>query len=394
MSAKLYLVLTTTFMLSLGSPSFAEDTPEASNFSKTFTETTEAATREAACRDAFFAAEEAAFAEIEATFADREYIITLTDENEAIEETETGVSCTYSAIWSAQVRTTANELLGEEVSITGVYTGSCMVRPSDDACWQRIVRQAREDLRSQLRAEYDDIDTIDFRYHDFEGRQRDQIKGRSLESTADGTFYFDVVEAGTLVSRGSINVQRKDERRTEALAENPATRSQPSPAEKEDTLDIAIYYAWDVNNTGPSDELVLSADRFGLNLWAENRIGFGVFTGRDRTGIANEENRVTHNGGRYDTYGVGLGLRAFDSRTVTVEGMLYYVDAAPFVTTVAPNCEGCTSRVFEADNYWQTSLNLKTNNKGLNFGWMLTWKLLELENFDSFSGGFYLEAQF
>jgi hypothetical protein len=43
----------------------------------------------------------------------------------------------------------------------------------------------------------------------------------------------------------------------------------------------------------------------------------------------------------------------------------------------------------------QTTVNLKTNSKGVNFGWMFTWKFLENEiNVDSLSSGFYLEAQF
>lgn len=163
-----------------------------------------------------------------------------------------------------------------------------------------------------------------------------------------------------------------------------------------DNLDVTLFYVWDGNDSASEDDLALSARRWGVGLWVDNRIGVSAFWGDERAGIADSRGNVHNAGDRYDIRGVGIGYRVFDNRSVTLENMLHYVDAQPYSTAnLDPGCAACTPRSYEAEDYFQASINLKTNNEGLNLGWMLTWKLRDdVTQFDSLSGGWYVELQF
>ena len=125
-------------------------------------------------------------------------------------------------------------------------------------------------------------------------------------------------------------------------------------------------------------------------MWVDNRIGVSTFWGEERAGIANNNHYVRNDDSRYDVFGVGIGYRLFDNRDITVETSLYYVDAQPFSTTLD------NGREYEARDYAQTNINIITNSaSGPNVGWMFTWKLREdLSNYNSLSGGWYVEWQF
>lgn len=279
----------------------------------------------------------------------------------------------------------ANDLIGSEQRIRGVYQATCS---TERLCRERIERDAAADLLEQL------IDDYGIRRGDvhlepdgFEGTQRSSQRNREVQLSMDGTFYFRVREP--LATRpqtlppsrteAEVRIERRPERRDRGLIED---------------FDLTLSYTWDTNNRAEPDQLALSAERWGLGIWANNRVGASVIWGSERAGIADDNDRVFNDGDRYAIRGIGFGFRMFDTRSVTVENMLHYVDTRTYRTTIDPGCAGCTPRQYESEDYLQATVNLKTNTKGLNLGWVLTWKIRpDLSNYDSLSGGWYVELQ-
>lgn len=288
-------------------------------------------------------------------------------------------------------------LIGSEQSIEGVYTGNCLDHSTSDICWQRISAQAASDLRANLEQQYGDSRSIDLTYVDFEGRQRDQYENKRLTMTADGRFYFDVSAHSDNKTVATVTIHRKEERNVKATPINPDQQhEQPQqPKAKDDPIDITLFYSWDGNDQALNNDLAISSDRWGMGVWANNRIGFLAFQGTDTLGIADARENVINAKAKYQTTGIGLGFRLWDTRGINIENALYYVDAKPFTTQVKPNCATCTAVNFTAEDYLQATVNIKTNSRGVNVGWMFTWKVLEqVQNLDSLSSGFYIEAQF
>lgn len=389
-------VISSVIVLGLGSVQYAaaED-----NFQATVKASSEDASASQACQQAFQLAEEEALLQLDEQFIDQAHIARLIAQKETrTVGTNNQTICEFEGTWEGKELTDAASLIGSEVSIDGQYTGSCLNERNGDICWQRIISQAADDLWQRLAVEHGSLDAIDLRYSDFEGRQRDQYRDKRLEMTADGRFYFDVIDYDAAPKTTQITIQRKDEPvkvtpRPEPTVK-PAEPVETKPA-KEDNLDITLFYVWDGNDMAQHDDLAISSDRWGLGVWANNRIGFVAFKGQDTVGIAADNEDVKNASGHYDTLGVGMGFRLWKNRGITLENMIYYVDTEPYQATVSPNCDSCTDRTFESQDYLQTTMNLKTNSKGINFGWMFTWKFLENEtNIDALSSGFYIEALF
>lgn len=309
--------------------------------------------------------------------------------------------CEFTGTWTGLSLNSASALIGQEMSVNGTFAERCPDDRNSDLCWSGIIEQAAEQLRAKLASRHDNVEALTFRYVEFEGWQRDRYQDRSLEVTADGTFYFDVLAAGDYDA--TISLERSWDRPDHPAqptepetSDQPSDQNPPKAAQSDpDVLDMTLFYVWDGNDRAASDVLAISAERWGAGLWANNRLGFTVFKGTDQLGIGDDDENVKTTRQHYDTLGVGMGYRLWANRAITLENMLYYVDAEPFQGTVAPDCDRCTPRTFRSDNYAQTTVNLKTNSKGLNVGWMFTWKFLETESaLDKLSSGFYLELQF
>ncbi len=357
-----------------------------------------------ACALAFELAEQEAMAQLGEHFSTPQqtnFSSQLIKENETQTARENKTVCVFEGIWRGIPETTMATLIGSEQFIDGQYSGSCLDSSNGDICWQRIVRQAEADLYLKLERQGPMPYNVGLAYTDFEGRQRDQYQQKRLEMTADGRFYFKVIERTERTDDTYISITRSD-RITEKYQDPKTTPSeQPMPIkdkpkkEKEyDKVDITLFYTWDGNDSALQNDLAISSDRWGVGLWANNRIGFAAFRGSDKIGIADENQRVVNASGSYETTGVGMGFRLWNTRAVTVENMIYYVDAQPYRTLVAPDCDTCTDQTFRADNYLQATVNLKTNSHGINVGWMMTWKLMDPQpNLDTLSSGFYLELQ-
>ncbi|EAR07866.1 hypothetical protein [Reinekea blandensis] len=311
--------------------------------------------------------------------------------------------CEVTGTWTAQPIHEAHVLLGQEKSISGVFEARCPDNKSSDLCWSDIVGQAADQLRVKLSATHGSIDTLTFRYVDFEGWQRDRFQDRYLDVTADGTFYFELVDDD--VDNASITLHRSWDRppvkpetsttSADELESNRAEDSNKKVSSDPDVMDVTLFYTWDGNDEAATDALAISSKRWGAGLWANNRVGFSVFQGIDRLGIGDNHDNVHNSKQTYETLGIGMGYRLWANRGITVENMLYYVDASPYQGIVAPDCDGCTPRSFQSQNYPQATVNLKTNSHGMNIGWMFTWKFLETDSaFDKLSSGFYLELQF
>lgn len=280
----------------------------------------------------------------------------------------------------------AIQLIGSEQSIQGVYHARCLDRSSSNVCWLRITEQAENDLRIKLLQNYNNLATITVVYRDFEGFQRDSIENGRLLIEADGTFFFDIKSANAV---STVTITRQSKQTPKALKPDRTAKKQ------DNGLDISLFYVWDDNNSADSNALAISSARYGIGLWTQNRVGFAAFKGTDTIGVAKTNGAVVNTKARYETTGVGVGFRLWSNRSVTLENHIYYVDAQPLLASLTNVCETCTDRSFESQNYVQTSVNLKTNSKGLNIGWMLTWKWLEeTPNADRLSSGFYLEALF
>jgi len=374
---------------------------ETNTFDTSVKASSENAIAATACDEAFAQAETEAVEQLEEYFQDTHedsaFKAILTAQNETRTLRDNGKTvCVFEGSWRGSSLGNVNSLIGTEQFIDGAYNANCLDERNGNICWQRIVRQANTDLRQQLSNQYGDISFIHLNYLDFEGRQRDQYRQKRLEMTADGRFFFNVDDSHEPAqTTTTIAIERHNDSYEQAEDYNePNDEPAVDDKDKEPEIDLTLFYAWDGNDSAQTDDLAISTERWGVGLWANNRIGFSVFRGSDQLGIANNNQSVKTVKGSYETTGVGMGYRLWKNRGVTLENMLYYVDAQPYQATIAPGCNGCTSRTFRSEDYLQATVNLKTNSNGLNVGWMFTWKILEREsNIDSLSSGFYLELQ-
>ncbi|MEP4547735.1 MAG: hypothetical protein ABJ000_16255 [Saccharospirillum sp.] len=357
-------------------------------------------TQSAACRLAFEQAEDDARAQLGTGDTDRLELVSRTDERLGTTEDER-FECQVETFWLERQALTAEQpqpdsiredplRLGGLESIEGRYQADCRASRRGEACREQIETEAGEALLNRLlQREGLSDDELALESDGFEGSQTFDYDQSDLTLTMDGTFYF-------------IRVAPEQQDTDSTPAPEPTgtqgelTRAKPAKPGPMDNLDVTLFYVWDGNDSASEDELALSARRWGVGLWVDNRIGVSAFWGDERAGIADSRGNVHNAGDRYDIRGVGIGYRVFDNRSVTLENMLHYVDAQPYSTAnLDPGCAACTSRSYEAEDYFQASVNLKTNNEGLNLGWMLTWKLRDdVTQFDSLSGGWYVELQF
>jgi hypothetical protein len=289
-------------------------------------------------------------------------------------------------------------LIGSEQYIDGVYSSNCENTRDGDLCWQRIVQQAQANLFDRLAGEGINLSLNALRYLDFAGRQRDEQSRQQLNMTADGRFFFRIVDVNlTPIPTTAIRIDRKNSPAVRRA--NPSPMSYETPiAKKTDAaadLTLRIFYSADGNDLAQTDDLAISANRWGLGLWNQDQIGFALFSGYDKLGLGDNSNRVKTVAGGYQTFGIGMGFRLWPERALSVENMLYYVDARPYRALIDPGCSGCTARLYQSDDYVQATVNLKTNSDGINIGWIFTWKLLQPgSDIDSLSSGLYLELQF
>lgn len=357
-------------------------------------------TQSAACRLAFEQAEDDARAQLGTGDPGSLELVSRTDER--LGTTEDGrFECQVETFWLERQALTAEQpepesiredplRLGGLESIEGRYQADCRASRRGEACREQIEAEAAAALLNRLiQREGLSKDELALESDGFEGSQTFDYDQSDLTLTMDGTFYF-------------IRVAPEQQATDSTPAPEPAgtqgelSRAKPAEPGAMDNLDITLFYVWDGNDSASEDDLALSARRWGVGLWVDNRIGVSAFWGDERAGIADSRGNVYNAGDRYDIRGVGVGYRLFDNRSVTLENMLHYVDAQPYSTAnLDPGCAACTPRSYEAEDYFQASVNLKTNNEGLNLGWMLTWKLRDdVTQFDSLSGGWYVELQF
>lgn len=357
-------------------------------------------TQSAACRLAFEQAEDDARAQLGTGDTDRLELVSRTDERLGTTEDER-FECQVETFWLERQALTAEQpqpdsiredplRLGGLESIEGRYQADCRASRRGEACREQIETEAGEALLNRLlQREGLSDNELALESDGFEGSQTFDYDQSDLTLTMDGTFYF-------------IRVAPEQQATDSTPAPEPAgtqgelTRAKPAEPGPMDNLDVTLFYVWDGNDSASEDDLALSARRWGVGLWVDNRIGVSAFWGDERAGIADSRGNVHNAGDRYDIRGVGIGYRVFDNRSVTLENMIHYVDAQPYSTAnLDPGCAACTPRSYEAEDYFQASVNLKTNNEGLNLGWMLTWKLRDdVTQFDSLSGGWYVELQF
>lgn len=356
-------------------------------------------TQSSACNLAYELAEDDARAQLGADDNMRLELVSRTDER--LGATEDGrFECRVETFWLERQALAAEQPAPETIredplrlggleSIEGRYQADCRATRRGEACREQIEADAADELLNRLlQREGLTEEELALESDGFEGSQTFDYDKSDLTLTMDGTFYFIRVAPESRPSQSTTNPVPP---RTEGKLSRAAPR-EPGPM---DNLDITLFYTWDGNESASRDDLALSARRWGVGLWVDNRIGVSAFWGDERAGIADSNGNVHNAGDRYDIRGVGVGYRLFDNRSVTLENMLHYVDAQPYSTYLDPGCASCTPRNYEADDYFQASVNLKTNTESINLGWMLTWKLRDdLTQFDSLSGGWYVELQF
>lgn len=356
-------------------------------------------TQSAACNLAFERAEDDARAQLGTNDTERLELVSRTDER--LGTTEEGrFECQVETLWLERQALTAEQpapaslsedplRLGGLESIEGRYQADCRASRRGEACREQIEAEAADALLNRLLLREDlSKDDLALESDGFEGSQTFDYDKSDLTLTMDGTFYFIRVAPEPRASQSAPATEP-------ARTEGELSRAKPKEPTPMDNLDVTLFYVWDGNDSASQDDLALSARRWGVGLWVDNRIGVSAFWGDERAGIADSSGNVYNAGDRYDIRGIGVGYRLFDNRSVTLENMLHYVDAQPYSTTLNPGCASCTPRSYEADDYFQATINLKSNNEGLNLGWMLTWKLRDdVTEFDSLSGGWYVELQF
>lgn len=371
----------------------------ASEFETTISTTSTHLNSNTACETAFSMAERQARLNLSEPLRQSSSNLELVKQSESREKNAAGETiCTFQGTWTLG-DASANRPSTSELSIDGEFTSSCWRNGDENQCWKQIRRQAEDRLRSQLRAENSNTHDLALRFIDFEGTQTERYRQNQLEITVNGRFYFtEDNQAIPPQSDATIEIHRQDERHDYShrpSETSPARSEKQSAASENDDLDVVLSLTWDGNGFAAADDLAISSHRWSIGLWSDNRIGVAAFKGTDRLGIADSFGTVINSDQTYDTFGVGLGVRLLDNRSFTLENMLYYVDAQPAALFVDPDCfSGCTSRDYQPKDYLQTTVNLKTNNKGVNIGWMLTWKLLEDRfNVDTLSSGLYLDIQ-
>lgn len=357
--------------------------------------TAHGATVAQACQSAFDLAEAKALADFEAAFlsenrpqARRIELRERNDERLPTDANNAQPGCRVEGLWAAVlvesdragVRTRlVEDLNGQLETIDGEYSTECSAANEAAACKRRIETEAASDLRAQLQA--DDPQRLNgyhLMFDGFEGDQSFTYRDGRVNVSMVGRFYFRLnqSEFGPVSpapgTQGDLRIERKEE------------------SSDVNNLDFTLFYSWDGNNAADPGDLALSTHRWGLGLWVNNRIGVSTFWGEERPGIANDNHRVFNDDSHYDVFGVGVGYRLFDSRNITIENSLYYVDAEPFTVILDGD------RVYATNDYVQTNINIKTNtDSGPNVGWMFTWKLRpDLSDYNSLSGGWYLEWQF
>ncbi|MEX1215188.1 hypothetical protein [Saccharospirillum sp.] len=381
------------FMLTIAPWAWSETQPEPVSV----TTTAVAGSQTGACNLAFGQAEDDARAQMGTDDTVLLELVSRTDER--LGTTDDGhFECQVETLWIERLPLAAEQpeletinedplRLGALESIDGRYQAECRASRRGEACREQIEAEAADALLNRL-LQREGLTNNDLALESdgFEGSQTFYYDQSDLTLTMDGTFYFIRVAPST----------RTSETLEPAGTRGELSRTTPPEPGPMDNLDITLFYTWDGNDSASQDDLALSARRWGVGLWVDNRIGVSAFWGDERAGIADSRGNVQNAGDRYDIRGVGVGYRVFDNRSITLENMLHYVDAQPYSTTnLDPDCAACTPRSYEADDYFQATVNLKTNNEGLNLGWMLTWKLRDdLTQFDSLSGGWYVELQF
>lgn len=383
------------FMLAIAPWAWSETRPEPVSVSTTAF----ASTQTSACNLAFEQAEDDARARLGTDDSARLELVSRTDER--LGATEEGrFECKVETFWVERQALIAEQpepeplnddalRLGGLESIEGRYQADCRASRRGEECREQIEANAADALLSRL-LQREDLTREDLALESdgFEGSQTFDYDKSDLTLTMDGTFYFIRVAPEARASEATAAPEP-------AGTKGELTRAAPPEPSPMDNLDITVFYTWDGNDSASHDDLALSARRWGIGLWVDNRIGVSAFWGDERAGIADSSGNVYNAGDRYDIRGVGVGYRLFDNRSVTLENMLHYVDAQPYSTYLDPSCASCSPRSYEAEDYFQASVNLKTNNEGLNLGWMLTWKLRDdVTQFDSLSGGWYVELQF
>ncbi|MFQ3228928.1 hypothetical protein [Reinekea sp.] len=385
------LLLAIPLYLSVTSITFAQE----SSFSTIVKASNEDSLADLACAQAFNQAREEALLQFDESAAadDPQEQLELIDQQQTRRKSgHSKTICEVTTSWQSNRTNDLSSLIGTEQSISGAYTGQCLDEARRATCWNRITDQAKRDLMTKLSENYTNIVNVRAIYIDFEGRQRDQYQDGRYTSTADGEFYFDIVAANNV---SSIQVQRKDAK--------PAVKPPPEPAAdiakpKKDSgpdFDVSLSYTWDGNDSATFNSTAISSGRLGVGIWADNRLGFVAFSGEDTLGIGTSNSRVKNSSASYSTTGVGMGVRLWKNRDFTLENHVYYVDAKPFEADIINLCSDCTDRTFRSEDYLQTTMNFKTNSKGVNIGWMLTWKWLDnTVNVDKLSGGWFVEVLF
>lgn len=385
------LLLAIPFCLSVTSIAFAQE----GRFSTTVKASNENTLADLACAAAFNQAREEALLQFdESAAADdpQEQLELISQQQARRKSANSKTICEVTTTWQSIRTDDLSSLIGTEQFISGTYTGQCLDEARRATCWNRITDQAKRDLMAKLSENYINTVNVQAIYVDFEGRQRDQYEDRRYSSTADGRFYFDMVAANNV---SSIQVQRKD---AKPAVKPPINRAPEVAKVEKDTgpdFDVSLSYTWDGNDSATFNSTAISSGRLGFGVWADNRLGFVAFSGEDTVGIGTSNTRVKNSSASYSTTGVGMGVRLWKNRDFTLENHVYYVDAQPFEADIINLCSDCTDRTFRSEDYLQTTVNLKTNSKGINIGWMLTWKWLDnTANVDKLSGGWYVEVLF
>ncbi|WP_108123993.1 hypothetical protein [Saccharospirillum mangrovi] len=352
--------------------------------------TARAATVAQACDIAFEQAEAQALADFEAAFIAEQHPtakrIELRERNDerlpadANNQVGCRVEARFAAVAVSDDDTNAHPNLdGRIETIDGVYHAECSNADQGAACKRRIETQAASDLRAQLQRDNPQLlNGYRLEFDGFEGEQSFTYQNSRVSLSMDGRFYYKLNKTGfgpttpPPSTQGDLRIERKHK------------------DSGFDNLDFTLFYTWDGNDAADPGDLALSTNRWGLGLWVNNRIGVSSFWGEERPGFANSNHHVRRDNSYYDVFGVGIGYRLFDSRDLNIENSLYYVDAEPFSTTLD------NGRDYEAEDYVQANINIKTNaDSGPNVGWMFTWKLRsDLSDYNSLSGGWYVEWQF
>ncbi|MDN3648217.1 hypothetical protein QWZ13_04760 [Reinekea marina] len=382
----------TVLLTSQSGALFAQD----STFTTTVKASSEGNLPDAACAQAFNQAREEAYLQFEESvfFEQPNLQLELIEQTQSRRKRDANTTiCEVTSVWQSLEVAPVHQLIGTEQFISAQYSAQCIDEARARTCWNRLADQARRDLMSQLGQSHGNLSDIRAIYVDFEGRQRDQYQDGRYTTTADGNFYFDIVAAN---QTSDVNVIRSHSAPpTSNEQPNPPKEPLDTPKKPDSKFDVSLSYTWDGNDAADFDTTAISSGRFGIGVWADNRLGFVAFSGEDTVGIGKLSGEVTNSSLSYQTTGVGMGVRLWKHGDFALENHIYYVDAQPYTAALTNQCSNCTDRTFTSEDYVQTTVNLKTNSKGINLGWMLTWKWLDnTANVDKLSGGWFVEVLF